>query len=84
MTLSEKRHTLAFESVLKNSTARIKQTFAALTIHAGDFWYIPVSIAATTDSRGVPLNEARPALVPDEGVDLVPLMLLAKSARIFH
>lgn len=83
--LPEKSPALAFEALQElNSTARIKQTFAALTIHAGDFWYIPVSIATTTDSRGVPLNEAFLALVPDERVDLVPLTRLAKSARIFH
>lgn len=43
-----------------------------------------MSVTTTTDSRGVPLNEAPPALVPDEGVHFVPLVLLTKSAGIFH
>lgn len=57
---------------------------AMLTIHAGDFRDVPLSVAKTTDGGNVPLDEARPTLVPDQGVDLISVPFLPKSTCIFH
>lgn len=43
-----------------------------------------MSVAAATDGGKVPLDESSLALVPHQGVDLVPLALLAEGAGVLH
>ena len=62
----------------------LRAILVVLTVIAGDFRVIPPSIPTTTDSWDVPLNEACPALVPHQRVDLIPLTLFAKGSCILH
>lgn len=53
-------------------------------IHAGYFRDIPSSVATATNSWDMPLNKARPALVPHQRVDFIPLTLLPEGTCIFY
>ncbi len=68
----------------KTPPCLLRAVFAVLTVYAGDFRDIPMSIPTTTDSWDVPLNKACATLVPHQRVDLISFTLRTKHSCIFH
>lgn len=51
---------------------------------AGYFWFVPSSVSSTPDSWYMPLDETIPAVVSDQGVDLIAWPHPAKSPGVIH
>lgn len=55
-----------------------------LTVRAGDPRLLPVPAGLAPDSGHVALDEALSALVPHQGIDLVPVLLLPEGPGVLH
>ena len=55
-----------------------------LTVRAGDPRLLPVPAGLAPDGGHVALDEALSALVPHQGIDLVPVLLLSEDSGVLH
>ena len=55
-----------------------------LTVRAGDSRLLPVPTGLAPDGGHVALDEALGALVPHQGIDLVPVLLLSEDSGVLH
>ena len=55
-----------------------------LTVRAGDPRLLPVPAGLAPDGGHVALDEALSALVPHQGIDLIPVLLLSEDSGVLH
>lgn len=55
-----------------------------LTVCAGDPRLLPVPAGLAPDGGQVALDKALRALVPNQGIDLIPVLLLPEGPGVFH